>query len=318
MPRYFLIGLLLICCALPLISQEAAPKPDTSQPEATKPDASKQEEPKPETANTETAKPETAAPQPTKPADIRKQAWDLLREGVKDEKTEHRATAVRVLSLLPGEPEAVSLACNALTDSKPEVRAAAAMALGQINARKEIPHLKDMLNDKETSVVLAAAHSLVQMHDESGYEVYYAILTGQRKGKGLIESQLDTLKDPKKMAMLGFQEGIGFVPFAGIGYSAYKVVSKDDSTPVRAAAARMLSDDPDPVTEDELTDAALTDKSELVRAAAIDAIARRNHFALVNKIVPAMSDASDPVKYTAAAAILHLRDVARRQPRKKK
>ena len=67
-----------------------------------------------------------------------------------------------------------------------------------------------------------------------------------------------------------------------------------------------------------LLDTALNDKSELVRAAAVDAIARRNKFSLVNKIVPAMSDSSDPVKYTAAAAILHLQGVAKTKSRKKK
>jgi HEAT repeat protein len=250
--------------------------------------------------------------------DIRQQAWDLLRAGAKDEKTEHRATAIRVLSLLPGEQEAITLACEALMDPKPEVRAAAAMDMGPLHATEEISHLKTLLDDKEVSVVLAAAHSLAQLHDETGYDVYYAILTGQRKGKGLIQSQMDTLKDRQKMAMLGFQEGIGFIPFAGMGYSAYKTISKDDSTPIRAAAAKVMADDPDPLVEDVLIDAALNDKSELVRAAAIDAIARRNHFSMINKIVPAMSDSSDPVKYTAAAAILHLRDVAKRQSRKKK
>src|SRR6185369_7945369 len=182
--------------------------------EPAKPEQAKPEETKPETANPEATKPAT----PAKSADIREQAWNLLREGMKDEKLEHRATAVRVLALLPGEPEAIKLACEAMTDPKPEVRAAAALDMGPLHATKEIPHLKDLLDDKEVSVVLAAAHSLVELHEESGYDIYYAILTGQRKGKGLIESQMDNLKDPHKMALLGFQEGIGFVPFAGIGY----------------------------------------------------------------------------------------------------
>jgi hypothetical protein len=36
-------------------------------------------------------------------------------------------------------------------------------------------------------LALAAAHSLELMHDDSAYEVYYEVLTGQRKaGRGLI------------------------------------------------------------------------------------------------------------------------------------
>ena len=318
MPRFFGICALLIAGTLPLISQEAEPKQEAPKTETTEPQSTKPESAKPKETKPETSKPESTNPASPKPGDIHEQAWNLLREGIKDEKLEHRATAVRVLSLLPGEPEAIKLACEAMTDSKPEVRTAAALDMGPLHAIKEIPHLKDVLDDKEVSVVLAAAHSLVELHEESGYDVYYAILTGQRKGKGLIQSQMDTLKDKHKMALLGFQEGIGFIPFAGIGYSAYKTISKDDSTPVRAAAVKVLTDDPDPSIEDVLLDTALNDKSELVRAAAVDAIARRNKFSLVNKIVPAMSDSSDPVKYTAAAAILHLQGVAKTKSRKKK
>jgi hypothetical protein len=59
------------------------------------------------------------------------------------------------------------------------------------------------------------------MHDKSSYEVFYEVLTRQRKGgKGLISSQMSTLGDPKKMAQLGFEEGIGFIPFAGMGSKA--------------------------------------------------------------------------------------------------
>lgn len=317
MPRFLGIALLLIVGALPLISQEAEPKPEVPKTETAEPQSTKPESTKPEETKPETAKPES----PTaiaKPTDIREQAWNLLREGMKDEKLEHRATAVRALALLPREPEAIKLACEAMTDPKPKVRAAAAMDMGPLHGTKEIPHLKGLLDDKEVSVVLAAAHSLVELHDEAGYDVYYAILTGQRKGKGLIQSQMDTLKDTHKMALLGFQEGIGFIPFAGIGYSAYKTISKDDSTPVRAAAVKVLADEPDPSIEEVLLDTALNDKSELVRAAAIDAIARRNKFSMVNKIVPAMADSSDPVKYTAAAAILHLHDMVKTKSRKKK
>jgi HEAT repeat protein len=237
---------------------------------------------------------------------LKAQAWALLRTGVADENTEHRATAVRVLSLLPGEPEAVLMACDALHDEKPEVRAAAAMALGQLGDKRMIPELKEALADKEIRVVMAVAHSLLLLKDESAYEVYYAILTGERKGKGLVEEQIDTLKDPKKMAMMGFEEGIGFVPFAGIGYSAVKTIVKDDSSPVRSAAARVLGEDPDPDAAQTLAEIAIGDKSELVRAAALESLARRDDPKMIDKIAPALSDQKDIVAYTAAAVIIRL------------
>lgn len=254
---------------------------------------------------------------PSKP--VRAQAWDLLLDGIKEDSTVKRATAVRVLSLLTGESRAVALASHALSDSKAQVRGAAAIALGELHAKSAIPKLEEALSDKEPLVALAAAHSLLTMKDTLAYEVYYEILTGERKGtKGLVEGQLDTLKDPKKMALLGFQEGIGFVPFAGMGYTAIRTIVKDDSSPVRAAAAKVLVNDPDSATEEALIQAATDDKHEVVRTACLDALARRGNPAVIDRIAPALSDEKDSVRYTAAASIVHLGDVAERRKTKKR
>jgi HEAT repeat protein len=250
---------------------------------------------------------------------LRDQAWDLLSGGIKENSTDKRAAAVRALSLLTGETRAVRLASGALSDSKAQVRVAAAMALGELHAKSAIPKLEKALSDKEPLVTLAAAHSLLTMKDALAYEVYYEILTGERRSsKGLVAEQLDTLRDPKKMALLGFQEGIGFVPFAGVGYTAYRTIMKDDGSPVRAAAAKVLIEDHDSIVEDAMVRAATEDKNYQVRAAALDALARRGNPAVIDQISPAMSDDKDAVKYTAAAAILHLNDVAARRKQKGK
>src|SRR5579863_141091 len=175
------------------------------------------------------------------------QAWDMLRSGVSQKNTGKRFQAVRALRLLPGDSQATEMAENALRDRNPNVRAAAATALGLMGAKDAIPALKAALLDKKPAVVLAAAHALELLHDPSGYEVYYELLTGERKpAEGLIAQQMDTLKDKKKMAKLGFEEGIDFVPYADIGFSAVKAIRKDDASPVRANAARALIKDTDP------------------------------------------------------------------------
>jgi HEAT repeat protein len=264
-------------------------------------------------------KPATVSQPDTASRPIHEQAWDVLKSGLDDPATVKRATAVRVLSLLTGETRAVTLACRALSDSKAQVRVAAAIALGELHAKSAIPKLQAALSDKEPVVVLAAAHSLLTMKDTSAYQAYYEILTGERKGsKGVVAAEIDTLKDPKQLALLGFEEGIGFVPFAGIGYAAVKTMVKDDSSPVRAAAARVLADDPDHGTDDALIQAATGDKSQLVRTAALDSLSRRGHTAVIDRIAPALNEDKDAVKYTAAAAIVHLSDVAERQKRARK
>jgi len=234
------------------------------------------------------------------------QAWQILHTACSADKTIARATAVGVLGLLPGNPQARKMAEKALTDEKSEVRSSAAGALGAMQSKASIAKLREAADDQDPSVALAAAHSLIQLNDDSGYEVYYEVLTGKRKGKkGLIASQMAVLKDPKKMAELGIQEGIGFIPFAGMGWQAFKMIRKGDSAPVRAAAAKVLTKDPDPDTTKALADA-IGDKNWVVRAAALEALTERGDPSVLDTVEVYMFDDKDAVKYTAAAAVLHL------------
>ena len=236
-------------------------------------------------------------------------AWDILDAGAKEKGFAKRAQAIQVLGLLPGDAKAVGRAEGALADPAPEVREAAATALGQMQSRSSIPKLELALSDKEVSVVLAVAHSLRTLQDKEAFEVYYEILVGERKsGPGLIADQEKILRDRKKLAQLGFEEGIGFVPFASMGWTVVKAVHKDDVSPVRAAAAKVLAEDPDTRSARALVKSC-SDKSWVVRAAALDAIARRGDPALLKDIQPALSDERDIVRYTAAAAVIRLNSV---------
>src|ERR1700685_2021404 len=74
---------------------------------------------------------------------VKDQSWSLLLPGTEDGNTTNRATAVRVFSLLSGERRAVTLARQALSDAKPPVRVAAAIALGVVPATSAIPKIQD-------------------------------------------------------------------------------------------------------------------------------------------------------------------------------
>lgn len=236
----------------------------------------------------------------------REKAWRILHEGVKDSNADKRAKAVRALGLLNGNAEAEKAAVAGLKDQKPNVRLAGAAALGSMHAEHSAGDLEEALGDSEPSVVLAAANSLLLLHDDVGYDTYYEVLTGERRAsKGLIKEQLDTLKDKKKMAQMGFEEGIGFIPFAGIGYEVFKTVAQNDSSPLRAAAAKKLAHDPEPDAAEALVKAA-SDKNLAVRAAALEAIAQRGDRSLVPKITGALDDEKDLVRFTAAACVAHL------------
>jgi HEAT repeat protein len=242
----------------------------------------------------------------------KEKAWNILDSGVAEKNAIKRADAVEALGLLPRDARARTMAEKALGDDNPRVRAAAAIALGDMRSSRSIPKLTEALSDKDPIVVLSAAHSLLLMHDHRAYDVYYAVLTGQRKaGRGLIAEQRARLDDPKKLAVSGVETGLGFVPFGGIGVSAYKLITKNGSDASRAAAAEVLAKDPDPESRTALMDA-LTDRSDLVRIAALKAIVMRDDPRLLKTIEPSMDDEKDTVQYVAAAAVIHLADGLKR------
>lgn len=239
-------------------------------------------------------------------------AWQILRRGAAEESTDERAKAIGALGLLLRDPVAAAMAEKALGDDKPEVRVAAARALGEIRFGASVPKLRKALSDKESSVVMAAAHSLILFKDNAGYEVYYAVLEGKRKsGQGLISRDVDLLREPKKVAEYCFEEGIGFVPYAGYGLSAAQFIRKEEisSSSLKAAAAKVLADDPDPQTGRALVQA-VSDKRWRIRGAALEAIAKRGDPSLLQAIQAAMSDKNDIVRYTAAATVIRLAAVA--------
>jgi len=86
--------------------------------------------------------------------------------------------------------EAEKAAVSALEDKKPNVRMAAASALGSMQAKHANVELERALQDSEPAVVLAAANSLFLLHDDVGYDIYYDVFdrrkareqgTGQRR-----------------------------------------------------------------------------------------------------------------------------------------
>ncbi len=306
--------LLLMSCALSMAAQDTQAPPSNPTPPA------QSTEPAPAPATPETTEPPQTAPAAAKPAEKkqspREEAWEILKVGAQNTSTDRRTKAIGVLGLITNDSQARHLAEAGLQDSEPTVRSSAANALGEMDARPSIPLLKNCLNDDDTGVVLACGKALLQLKDKAGYEVYYAVLTGQRKAKGsLLSQQMKLLHDPKKLAQIGIEEGIGFVPFAGMGYTAYRMLSKDQVSPVRAAAARALASDPDPESGKALEES-VSDKSWIVRKAALDALAKRDDPKTLKVAMEAMDDDKDIVMYTAAAVVVHLTDPRHATPKK--
>lgn len=241
------------------------------------------------------------------------QSWSTLQAGADDKSADQRIATMRVLQLIPGNAKAVTMAEKGLQDKEADVRGAAALSLGAMGSKSSIPALAAVAkSDKEGAVVLATAKALIQLGDERGYSVYYAVLTGQRKsGESLVggeEKQLDDLlRNPKQMEEMAFEQGMGFVPFGGIGLQAFNTIhaSETKGPILRATCVKILAKDPDARTEKALI-AATADKEWVVRAAAYDALARRGDSEVLPDLAAGLKDDREEVKLTAAAAIVHL------------
>jgi hypothetical protein len=304
------------------VHQDPAQQPAPTPPQQPPPQTPPAEQAPPATPPAQAAPPTPATktpPEQGKRLTLRERAWLTLQDGMKENGADKRAKAVNALGLLSANREAEGMAIEALGDDKYNVRSAAATALGVMHAVRAVTQLEKALDDDEPAVVLAAANSLLLLKDNRAYDVYYDVLTGKaRTNKGFLKEQLKPFRDPKQVAALGFEEGIGFVPFAGIGYEVVKRVLKSasDTSLIRAAAAKKLAHDPNPVSAEALVNAT-EDKSWIVRAAALDAIAQRGDKSLLPQIGGSLKDTKDDVRYMAAACIVHLSDLGGKVPRRK-
>ncbi|HKW62219.1 MAG TPA: HEAT repeat domain-containing protein [Candidatus Acidoferrum sp.] len=233
-------------------------------------------------------------------------AWDILEKGHTSHNTKERINAARALGLLHGNLRAVELAEEFVTDRNSEVRAAAALTLGQLDSVRSIPLLKDALKDKSTQVDFAASSALLSLGDPSGYAIYYQVLTKKRKtGEGPLEEQKRLIKDPKAMTLIMLGTAAGFAPYAGYGWAMFQVLSKDYAGPVRVEAVQKLANDPNAQTETALIEAA-SDKSWKVRVAALEVLAKRGDPRLLDTLASDLSDKNQAVRCAAAAGFIRL------------
>ena len=89
-------------------------------------------------------------------------AWSTLDTGLKEKSTDKRAKAVGALGLLVKDSKAAGLAQEALGDPQPDVRMAAATALGQMGATAAIPALKKALEDETDAAAKGEMRGAIQ------------------------------------------------------------------------------------------------------------------------------------------------------------
>ncbi len=258
------------------------------------------------------------ATQPAPQTDLRASAWTLLSAAANHKESPRRVKAVRALGVLRGDPEGEALALAALGDTTPEVRAAAADALGEMRSTAAIPRLLAALDDRDVTVAWAASGALLSMKDGQAYDIPYEILTGRRKANASLSVQAhETLRDPERMADLVVTHGINFAPYGGYALALLKALQGRSDVRARAAAALALAHDPDPEAGRALVEAVLgrkdvLERESLVRVAALRAVAERGDTSLLSGIAPALTDEDESVRLMAAATVLRLTPSPRR------
>ena len=171
--------------------------------------------------------------------------------------------------------------------------------------RSAILSLELALKDKDSRAAFATADSLIALEDSSGYDLYYDVLTGERKiDEKLITEKKRLIAEPTQRNFLALGVAAGFVPYAGYAWIAWKEMSADYMSPVRVRALKRLALDPDPRIGQGLVRTTF-DRHEKVRASALAANARHGNHSLACQIIPHLADKKASVRY-AAAAILRL------------
>jgi HEAT repeat protein len=243
------------------------------------------------------------------PADA---AWDTLQKLLNGSQ-DHKREALRALGAVdPGNEKAVKTLVDALQDKDPQIRAAAAAALGEMKARQAIGSLRDAIGDKG-EVAFAAAKSLSEMGDSGGRDMFVAMIAGERTDTpGLLANGVrdarKRLKHPQGLILEGMEDAGGALfPPAGYGITAAKEAFKEKGSSSRAIAAAYLAKDPDPYAI-TLLEWALSDSSWGVRAAAAHGLALRGNAGSIPKLQFLLTDDSHAVQTMAAAAILRITD----------
>lgn len=241
-------------------------------------------------------------------------AWQILTEAAVDAKNpDHRKEAVAAIAAIGPAPEAVKMLENVLQrDEDPAVRQTAAAALADMTATSAVPALKAALDDPSGEVAFSAAKALWDLGDPSGSEVFNEILTRERKDaqgfmSGTIKDAKRTMRDPKKLAMVGAKEASGALlgPFS-MGFTVARDAMKDTGASGRALAAQYLSKDCDARAVQLLEWALKEDGNWLVEAAAARGLGKCGDTKAIPLLETHLSSSHEPLKYQAAAAIVRL------------
>ena len=245
-------------------------------------------------------------------ANTTERAHLILEAALKARNPDTRKVAVQALGLIgPREPYLSELR-TMLLDDDVQVRVAVVGSVLDLKDKDTVSTLREAMGDRVPEVSFAAARALTSLGDTKGRDVLIAVLAGEHDAStGYFTAQgrgaLRMFYTPKAMLpyLLGRGIGLAHVAGLGLGVASLEGLLSDPNISGRAAAALLLSTDPDPRVLIALR-SALTDADDSVRAAAVHAIALRGDRTLEADLLPFLDDGAASVRTRAAAACLRL------------
>jgi HEAT repeat protein len=239
-------------------------------------------------------------------------AWQALDRGLHDGNPAKRVQAVTAMGIMRPQPKSVALVESAFEDKDYSIRQAACAALAQMRSWSSIPKLREALNDKAPEVVFGAAKALYDLGDPTGRQVLTAVLLGdQADASGFFSSSMHDMKakmhDTKGLLLIGFKETAGiFLGPAGAGIGVAEGLLKDANASGKTVVAAVLAEDKNPESAKAIRQG-LGDKNWTVRAACARALALAGHAEAFNDIAALLDDKREEVHYSAAAAMIRLK-----------
>jgi HEAT repeat protein len=242
-----------------------------------------------------------------RPPDPGTEARQLLDQATRDRNPDHRKEAVVAFSLLDENDVLLASLGSLLHDKDVVVRLAVVSVLGDLKIHDSIPLLEQALDDSVPEVRFAAAKVLYHLHNPQGKQVLMAVYDKRAKGSSnyLVDKERATLRllhTPSRLFMTIAQNAADMVvpvPGLGLGVSSVQGILTDPELSPRATVLLLTVHENDGAVH-EAVRAGLTDKEWSVRAAAVHVVAIHPYPDLQSNLVALMDDRRAAVRYRAA------------------
>jgi len=235
-------------------------------------------------------------------------ALEAIESALQSKNPEIRKDAVGALTVAGSKYQ--SRLETMLRDKDVQVRMETVTGLGKI---KDAAGLRQALDDSTPEVRFAAAKALYAMNDPEGERALLRVLNGDTKTSSSFFSEqrrdaVHTLQTPQSATMSAVRQAASFIPVPGAGEAmsmTTKMVRHKNDQTGRSATALLLGKSSNPEVIAAL-ERALSDKNAKVRAAAIQALAMTGDASMASKAEPMLNDKDRSVRLRAAAAWLKL------------